>query len=261
MKKVVIFLFAGLILLQGCANKQALLKKRYPNPTYRQLLEIHEQWLNQIKSFSGKGRITIDSPQFSGNFIADVFATGKDSLLVVVKGLFGSNVGKVFIGHQRFIFYNQYENQFITGNKSDFDSTNFLQFPLSLSELQQVFLARDKFNVLKKKSFETRPEGYYLVAENGRFNYHIWFDLNTLLIKRIEYLDGEEMLFFKEYRQFVENSGILFPRVINFVRPNQHQGMSIIFKRIEINKPIDKQVFQIEVNETAKQLIMPQSNS
>ncbi len=224
-------------------------------------MELHDQWINSIKTFSAKGRITIDSPQYSGTFEADIFAKGNDSLLVSVKGMFGVNVGKVFIGKERFIFYNQYENQFLTGRKTDFSNMNFLQFPLSLSELQQVFLARDVFNILKKEKFEKQEQGYFLSAKNGRFNYHIWFDPNTLLITRIEYLSDQNLLFFKEYRQFVENNGIFFPRVINFVRPAEKQGVSIIFTQIEINKPIDEQVFRIKVNESAKQLIIPSSRS
>lgn len=261
MKKLILALILFLIIAQGCKTQRMLVKQKYPAPTYRQLLELHEQWLNSIHTFSARGRITIDSPQFSGNFEADVFARGQDSLLVVVKGLFGASMGKVFIGKERFIFYNQYENQFLTGQKSDFDSTNFLQFPLTLGELQQVFLARDQFNILKKQSFEKQNDAYFLSAENGRFNYRIWFDPDNLLIKRIEYLEGDQLLYFKEYRQYSEKNGILFPRVINFVRPAQKQGVSIIFKQIEINRPIDHQIFEIEVNESAKQLIIPSNNS
>lgn len=261
MRKFLLGLFAFLIVLQGCQSKRVLLNEKYPNPTYRQLLELHEQWLNSIQTLSAKGRITIDSPQFTGNMEANIFARGKDSLLVAIKGLFGSSVGKVFVGKERFIFYNQYDNQFLTGQKSEFDSTNFLQFPLSLSELQQVFLARDQFNVLKKEKFEKQPDGYFLSAKNGRFNYNIYFDPRTLLIKRIEYLNGDQLLFFKEYRQFTEKNGIFFPRVINFVRPAEKQGISIIFTELEINKPIEDQVFKIEVSESAKQLIIPSNNS
>ncbi|WP_456409187.1 DUF4292 domain-containing protein [Caldithrix abyssi] len=257
----ILMILTFLIVLQGCTSKRPLLTKQYPDLTYRQLLELHDQWINSIRTLSAKGRITIDSPSYSGKFEADIYASGRDSLLISVKGLFGANVGKVFIGKERFIFYNQYENQFITGQKSDFENMNFLQFPLSLNELQQVFLARDEFNILKKEKFEKKPDGYFLSAKNGRFHYHIWFDANTLLIKRIEYYNDQKLLFFKEYRQFSKKNGVLFPRVINFVRPDEKQGVSIIFSQIEINKPLDGQVFQIKVSESAKQLIIPSSNS
>ncbi len=261
MRKTILGLIAFLIILQGCQTNRVMLNEKYPNPTYRQLLELHERWVNSIQTLSAKGRITIDSPQFSGNMEANIFARGQDSLMVAIKGLFGSSVGKVFIGKERFIFYNQYDNQFLTGPKSDFDSTNFLQFPLSLGELQQVVLARDRFNVLKKEKFQKQEDGYFLSAKNGRFNYHIYFDPHTLLIKRIEYLDGDQLIFFKEYRQFTKKNGIFFPRVINFVRPAEKQGVSIIFTDLEINKPIEDQVFKIEVSESARQLIIPSNNS
>ncbi len=247
--------------LTGCKTQQELLKKRYPNPTYRQLLELHEQWQQSIRFFKGHGRITLDTPQFSGNFEADILARGTDSLLISVSGFLGSQVGKVFVGKKRFIFYNQYQNQFLTGLNEDFETTNFMQFPLSVSELRQVFLARDRFNILKKVRFEKQDGVYYLEARNGHYDYRIWFDDSTLLIKRIEYWREGEMLFFKQYKNFVVKNGFYFPLVINFVRPQLSEGMSIIFNKVEINQPIPDEAFHIKVSDSARQLIIPSNKS
>lgn len=247
----------GLILLTGCQTQRVVIKNEYPNPTYRQLLELHERWQKSIKTFSGKGRITVDTPQFSGNFEASIYARGSDSLLVSVSGFMGTNVGKMFIGKNRFIFYNRYDNQFITGRNEDFEHTQFLQFPISVSMMRDVLLAQDHFTILKKEKFEKQPNGYYLEAQNGSYDYQIWFDKATLLIKKINYVKDETILFSKEYKKFGLYNGFYFPRVINFVRPDEKQGMSIIFKKIILNKPLTESVFKIKVSDNAKQILMP----
>ncbi len=259
MNKFLILVALSLLLLQGCKTQRVLIKNEYPNPTYRQLLELHERWQKSIKTFSARGRITVDTPQFSGNFEANIYARGKDSLLVSVSGFMGTNVAKVFVGQDRFIFYNQYDNQFITGRKDDLEQTKFLQFPISISMLREVFLAQDHFTILKKEKFEKQKDGYFVQAQNGSYDYQIWFDDATLLIKKINYMKDGEILFSKEYKQFGLYDGFYFPRVINFVRPFEKQGMGIIFKEIKINEPVPDAVFKIRVSDNAKQVILPGS--
>ncbi len=257
MNKFLLFVVAGLLLLQGCKTQKLVVKNEYPNPTYRQLLEWHERWQKSIVSFSAEGLITVETPQFSGKFEADIYARGKDSLLVAVSGFMGTNVGKVFVGKNRFIFYNQYDNQFITGRKEDFSGTQFLQFPISISMLRDLILAQDHFTILKKEKFESLPDAYFLQAQNGHYDYQIWFDRKTLLIKKINYMKDGEILFRKEYKKFDLFDGFYFPRVIDFVRPFEKQGMSIIFKQITINKKIPESVFKVKVRDNAQQLILP----
>ena len=255
--KRLFLILLGVIVLQACKTQRVLIKNEYPNPAFRQLLEVHERWQKSIKSFSGLGRITVDTPQFSGNFEARIYAKGNDSLLVSVNGFMGTEVGKVFVGKDRFIFYNQYDNQFITGLKDDFKQTQFLQFPISISMLREVFLAQDHFTILKQETFKKLLDGYYVEVQNGNYDYQIWFDKATLLIRKINYMKDGEILFSKEYKKFTVFNGFYFPRIINFVRPLEKQGMSIIFKQVVLNQPIDGKVFKINVNDNAKQVMLP----
>ncbi len=257
MKHIFLIIIISLITLQGCKTQRVFVNEKLPNPTYREFLEFHEQWQKSIRTFKGRGRITLDTPQFSGNFEADIYSKGNDSLLVSVSGFMGTQVGKVFVGKNRFIFYNQYDNQFITGRKEDFGQTAFLQFPISISRLREVFLAQDHFNILKKEKFEKKENTYYLSAQNGKFRYNIWFDESNWMITKIEYIEDDQLLFFKEYKKFVNKDGIYFPLLINFVRPSEKQGMSVIFKEIQINKPVSADVFKVKVSDNAQQVLIP----
>ena len=239
--------------LTGCAiHKQ--IAPNLSKISYRDLLEHNERWQEQIHTLQGTARITLDSPQYSGNFGADIYLNGKDSLLIKVTGPLGLPMGKVFVAKTRFIFYNQIMNQFLTGSRSDFEGTNFFQFPLQITELGNVLLARDTFDILKIGVYEIRDGQYYLEAANGHYNYRIWFDPALLFIKKIEYLDRGQLVFYKTYDQFEKFNGIYFPRSVNFVRPAEKQGLAIYYSNLKLNEAISPGAFEIKVSDSAKQI-------
>jgi len=222
--------------------------------TYRALLQHHEEWQKAIKSINGNLRLTLDTPEYSGNFNASVLMNEPDSLLITVTGPFGMHLGKVYISKRRFIFYNQVMNQFYKGSREDFKGKNFLQFPLEISQLKDVFVARDPFDVLEKQLYEIRDDKYYIEAKNGNYSYKIWFDPEVLLISRIEYLLDGKTAFIKEYDNFRKVNGIYFPHLVNFIKPDEKQGVSIIISSIDLNQPIDRTLYEINVSDSAKQI-------
>ena len=190
--------FTLMLFLFSCTASKKVVIPDLTEVTYRDLLQLNSDWQRSIKNLSGTARITLDTQQYSGNFGADVALSGNDSLLISVTGPLGIRVGKVFVSKNRFIFYNQVMNQFYTGKKEDFEGKNFLQFPIEISNLRSLLLAQDRFEILKKDQFTIRDQMYFLTAQNGSNQYKIWFDPALKLIRRIEYLRDEELLYYKE---------------------------------------------------------------
>jgi len=253
--KHTIFLFS-LLLFLSCASQKKIIPD-LQTVTYRDLLLRNSEWQKSIQTLIGSARISLDTPQYSGNFNADIALNGNDSLLISVTGPLGIRVGKVFVAKNRFIFYNQVMNQFYTGSKENFKGRNFLQFPVEITQLRDVLLAHDKFDVLKKDRFEIRDQMYYLSATNGKLSYNIWFDPELELIKKIEYLSDGDLLFHKEYDQFQDVDQIPFPKAINFVKSgsqNEAQGLSIYFKELIINENLSSKIFDINVSDSADQI-------
>ncbi len=256
MKKINLKIFvlaAILILSNACSFLKPSVKADLNKTSYAELLKIHADWQASIRSMQANTRITLDTPQFSGNFFADILLEKPDSLLVSVQGAFGMHLGKVFIAHHRFIFYNQIANQFFKGNKSDFAGRNFLQFPVEISRLGDLFVAHDAFDVLKMTKYNIRDNAYYLEAEDGSLAYHIWFDPANKMIEKIEYFKNNDLLFRKEYKEWREENGVLFPHLINFVKPQSTEGLSLYFTTLTLNKPVARAVFKIKIPADAKQ--------
>ena len=256
-----LFLALTLIfLINSCALKpkaKADLKKI----TARELLARNEKWQKSFVTLKGSANITLDSPQYSGNFGADVLMNRNDSLLITITGPMGIKLGKVFVSPKRFVFYNQMMNQFMSGSLEDYEDTNFMQFPVEVSRLRNVFAAREDFNILELAAYQVKDGYYYLETGTDHLKYRIWFDPAVLLIKKVEYYDGKKLVFFKEYDQFEKFDGVYFPRVINFVRPDEKQGLSIYYNELIINKPSLPEDFDIKILDSAKQIELSFENN
>jgi hypothetical protein len=159
------------------------------------------------------------------------------------------------------VFYNQINNQFLKGSKAAFEGRYFLQFPLEITQMRSVFVAQDVFEVLKKKTFTIKDNYYYLEALNGELEYHIWFEPQHLMIKKIEYLEDGQISYYKEYDQFDSIDGVYFPKSINFVRPQSKQGISIYFNDLELNRKLDNKKFRIKIADNAKQIDLSFQNT
>ncbi len=244
------------MLLASCAVLKPPPRVDPEKNDYKFLLENHNRWQQSIRTLRADVRITLDSPLYSGNFNAEVLRQGPDSLLVTVRGPFGMHMGKVFVNKKRFVFYNQVMNQFLMGEREDFRSRRFLQFPVSVDQLMQILSVRDRFMVLKKRVYEQRDGQYYLEAENGHYRYRIWFEPATLLISRVEYFDlnSETLTYYKTYENYTLIDGIYFPQLVNFVRPDKKEGLSLIFTGVKINRPVSGEAFLIEIDEAATQI-------
>ena len=253
-KKLLFILVASLFISTGCSFFSKDFKPDLSKVTYRLLLEHHASWQETIKTLNGNVRLTLDTPQYSGNFMASILVNEPDSMLLTVTGPFGLKLGKVFVSKNRFIFYNQIMSQFYKGSKEDFAGKNFLQFPIEIGQIKDVIIAQDHFDVLSKKLLSIKNNMYYLEAENGNFNYNIWFSPEHHLITKIEYIQDDRIHFYKEYKNFREVNGIYFPHHVNFVKPNEKQGLSIIFTELLVNQYNDPLSYKIKVADNAKQI-------
>jgi len=134
-----------LFIFIGCSSPRFVLdKEKVP---FTEILKDIEQEQNKISSISGQSRISIDTKEFSGNFFAEILYNENDSLLINVSGPFGIDVGKMFLGKNRFIFYNQFSDQFYSGDTEDFKNRNFLQFPLKIHEISNFFTGKNHISL------------------------------------------------------------------------------------------------------------------
>jgi len=176
--------------------------------------------------------------------------------------LFGMDAGNLFIGQDRFIFYNQVSNKFYNGSIQDFKTRKFMQFPLTLSELSYILLARENFTIMKIINYSVQNNSFFIEAQNGDLNYRIWIDPATGRISKLNAFRFEQLLYTREYGEFVKLDGIYFPRKITMIQPEEQQSVAIYYTELKINKEIKIDRFNIKISDTAQQidLLISQEN-
>jgi hypothetical protein len=236
----------------GCANPKFILDTQ--QVSFRQLLDYVENEQQQVKSLQAVSRITIDSKEFSGHFYANILYQQSDSLLITVNGIFGFDAGNLFIGKDRFIFYNQISNKFYNGSVQDFKFKRFMQFPLTISELSNIFLGKENFTIMKIIDYSAQQNSFLIKAQNGDFNYDIWIDNHTGHISRLNAYKIDQLLFTREYGDFIKQNGIYFPRKIIMSQIEERQSLAIYYTELNINKEINRHKFDIKISDNAQQI-------
>lgn len=251
MFKLILF-FIILFFIVSCSSPRYILDKG--KVSFSDLLKSIENDQNQIHSLSGQSRISIETEEFSGSFFADIFYNNNDSLLVDISGPFGLGIGKMFLGKDRFIFLNQFSNQFYSGDTEDFKNKNFLQFPLKIHEISNFFTGKEIVNNMKIINYEIDNDLFYINGKNGSFNYNIWIDNNTGHIKKIEYVDNKKIILIKEYDKFLKFQETYFPKYIKLTRPEEKQVVSVYYNQLVLNQKIEPSEFIIKITDSARQI-------
>jgi hypothetical protein len=251
MQKIPSFLFCFLLFF-CCSNPRYVLNT--DKVSFTQLLDNIVADQNKIHSIQATSRISVDSEEFSGNFFADIIYLNTDSLLLSVSGPFGIHAGKLFIGKNRFLFFNQLSNKFYAGSVSEFRDKKFFQFPLSLSELIDIFAAKESFQAMRVERYDIQNGDFFLNAQNGSISYQIWVDDFSGKIKKISAANGTGVLYIREYNELKKISGIYFPRRISMMRPQNRQAVSIYYTKLQLNEKIDRSKFAITVSDHAEQI-------
>lgn len=244
--------FTIIFFIISCSSPRYILNKE--KVSFSELLSGIENEQNKLFSLSGQSRISIETEEFSGSFFADIFYNNNDSLLIDISGPFGIGIGKMFLGADRFIFLNQFSNQFYSGDTENFKNKNFLQFPLKIHEISNFFTGKEIINNMKIISDDIDDNLFYIHGKNGSINYNIWIDDITGRIKKIEYINQEKVILVKEYDKFFKFGETYFPKHIKLTRPEEKQVVSVYYNQLLLNQKIEPSEFTIKISDSARQI-------
>lgn len=245
-------LLVFVLLVSSCTSPKIALDTN--KISVHELLDFIDAEQNKISTLQASCRISVDSEEFSGNFFASIYYTQNDSLLLSVSGPFGIQAGTLFIGKERFIFYNQMTNKFYNGTIKDFEDQNFFQFPLKLNELVHIFAAKEKLPSMKITEYSLDDGSYLVEAQNGEDRYSIWIDNAIGRITKITKNIMGESITTNEYGNFLRSDDLYFPRKINMIRPEKKQAVSLFYTQITLNDKIEPEEFIVKISDNAEQM-------
>lgn len=246
-------IFSILILYLGCSP---VITKKSPKLTYPSLSdwpEAYKQNSRSIQSLKSKAMITLESPNFANNFTVDVIFTAPDTLFMKAEGPLGIDLGKFFIGNDRFIIYNQFNNQFLAGSLDEEYYNTFLETDLTFRQLKEAFIGKA---ILPEdiKLVDENHGIFIALVESDKWRYKI--DPSNGLLQKWEILQNGQISFKQEFNNYVFIKGVVLPRKIRIILPQKKEVIAIYHKNIEINQKIDKNTYHIEIRPKTKQLII-----
>ena len=211
-----------------------------------------EQNYQKIHSLEGSAQLTIESADFSGHISLKIYWIQPDTFFIQAEGPLGLDIGKMFIGKSRFIIYNQFENQFLTGNVNDPYFGKFLQTDIYLKDLKQAVLGRP-LTFSTSLIFADANHGVFR-KRIGNKDYRFVVNPATGLLEKWESIEDNQIVIIEEFKNYKSIDDTYIPFFTQITLPIEQQRISIFYKEIILNKPIDSKIYTIEISPKVKQL-------
>ena len=207
----------------------------------------------KLTTLQGQARISVESPDGAINFDINVIYVAPDTLFMSAEGPFGIDLGKIFMGKNRFIIFNQFNNQFFSGDLDEDYYNTFLQTDLSLKQIKYAFLG-----------YVPLPANLHLVDEkHGIFaalvdgkKWRIVVDLSSGALQNLKISDNNQIILNEELQEYRTINGIVFPKLIRLTVPDKKEMVAIFYRNFKIDEKVNKDSYHIEIGPKTKQLII-----
>ncbi len=206
----------------------------------------------QIQTLKGKANFTVESPQMSGSMQLTIIWKQPDTLYLAAEGPLGINLGKVFIGHRRFIIYNEYQNQFVSSTLDNPFLSRFMQTSFSLQDLKYLLLGIPPSGWDNLQPVPGNPGLFIKFKDGVKYRYHV--NLRSKLLEKWEMVTpaGTQMVMTLERYRSIQ--GVWFPRLIRLTRPGKQERLTLFYRSLQINSPIPTSEYTIIIKPGVQQL-------
>ena len=214
---------------------------------------VYKANFEKLMSLQGQARISVESPEGAMSFDINVIYVAPDTLFMSAEGPFGIDLGKIFMGKNRFIIYNQFNNQFFSGELDEDYYNTFLQTDLSLKQIKNAFLG-----------YVPLPDNLKLVDQQhgifaamvGDQKWRITVDRKSGTLQSLEISQDNQTILKEELQEYRSIDGIIFPKFIRLTVPDKKEMVAIFYKNFKINETVNKDLYHIEIGPKTKQLII-----
>ncbi len=226
------------VLISSCAPQRSeILLNTKETPSTVLLQSVGEQE-SKIAALTGRGVLTFDSPELSGSASFEAVMKKPDSLLVMLEGPFGIDLGTFFLSRDTYVMYNSMENTVTTGTPSGASVRSVIPFELTHEQILNAFAG-----VFSLPSTEENMEGYtidedqfFLTFACGSNKCRYWVDPGYLLVTRYEMIDrNDEVVLEAKASAFIEQQGAVAARRLSLKFPKQNRQLSVAYSSLEIN--------------------------
>ena len=191
-----------------------------------------------LLSLTGDGTLTFDAPELSGSAAFSSSLKRPDSLLLVLEGPFGIDVGTVFLSREKYVVYNSMENSVMTGNPAGRSIRSVIPFDLTVNQMFDAFAG-----IFLPPQADGPPDRYDIDDGRFRLSYacgeercEYWVDPAALLVTRYRRTSQEGLVILEaSCSSLADDNGAVAPRKISIRFPREGRRLSIAYRSLSLN--------------------------
>jgi len=202
------------------------------------LIEMVRTHSAQLKTLEGSGTVSFDSPDFGGTAAFDLSLRKPDSLLIVLEGPFGIDIGSLFLGGDEYVAFNASENSVMTGDARSNTMRAIIPFDLTFAEVLDAFTGSFRIpepgaDVL---TYAVADDRFLLRVRCGSRICSYWIDPQNVQVTRVEIAGSNgDQIAEAAFSSFAEEGEVSAPRRIVVWFPPEQKQISIVFGSVSIN--------------------------
>lgn len=254
MKRVAtVCLFVWLLSFLGC-NPVAVKRSALINlPSLSDWPAVYKSNFVRLKNLQSKARLTVESAALSTNATVKLIYMSPNTLYLEAEGLLGIDLGKIYIGKKRFIIYNQFNNNFVSGSLDEKYYNNFLQTKLTFRQIKNAVVGL--VPIPDNIELADEPHGIFSALVNG-VKWRFEIDKSSGFLNKFEKIENGKVILREEFKRYRLLNGVLIPALIRIILPVEREMVSVFHKDLKINSDLDPDSYKIKIGPKVKQLIV-----
>ena len=233
-------LIASLLIMTSCAPTKEL--HRTPaNRSAQEVINAVNAHQGTVTTFEAKGSISVESPRFINSGSFELWLKRPDSVRVDVEGPFGIRVASALFAHNRYVFYNSFNNEVIDGTFEKKDSPMFMNIRIDPTDVVDTFCGTRTFlaEETMPDSFSVGEDSYTLLFHHKDAKTRYCVDGETLRIIRIEHIDSTDEVGSEEKFEFEKSDdGTTNPQSIELRQKRLQSSVLLYYDHVHVNTPV-----------------------
>lgn len=212
-----------------------------PDMTVSEILSKVTERNEKIKSITGDGTVTFESPDVSTSGFFTARIKKPDSLLFEVHGPFGIRVGTLSLTGKTYIFYDWLENKAMSGEADEHAIMKLLRVPLDIESVFSVFsgdfLMNDGTATFAEETSDAESWHFTYVTDDGRYEYRI--DYESFIVTEFKRMDrAGKIIMSASVSEIEEVDDFLCGMVMRIVLPQAQQSVTVAYDDLSLNSPV-----------------------
>jgi outer membrane lipoprotein-sorting protein len=209
--------------------------------TWQEAHAAAEHRLRSIRTLTGNGRLSIETPETAQSGSFSIAMRKPDSLYLQIQGPFGIKVGSAIVTRDTMRFYSALENRLYIGSSNANNLRRVFRFEVSFDDLMDLLSGGGFFS-----SDQRKPDSIFVEEDTDAYVYSVGASERRYLvddarnIRRILFRDDRRRIILDEsFGDTQSVDGIAFPFTLRLIRPVERQMLSLRFRSIQLNVPAE----------------------